>query len=591
MQSNEVYFKDIRNKIIEQIEFADSEILIAVAWFTDEKIIETLLKCSKRGISISIIFYDDKINSKDLFKDLYYISADIRVSKKLMHNKFCVIDNSTIINGSYNWTYNASSNNENIQITTNNENLARSFSAEFYTLQQNCLKIDEHFKYAVGKVNEQEKQFQDYFETVEQRYKFPYFYKLINFAPNKRHFNPKIKDGFYLINDYNDECNFYRYKYYLERDFNLSQIQKVSSIEFCEPKYFENIIQFENLNSQVFPVEAKKYIVEQSLKNYNGPAKDVYLVDNLGNVLVNKIRYAEKFSNGFYMVQYRHYSTEILDNNLNKINLAGHFVELIDGIGIITSLKQRNFGLYDFNGKILVENKYDYYKRNKMSPGKIEFREFPFAMSNYSDYSKNIVINTLHYDYNNSAREKSTFKTHLYNVYTGKFTILPKIGNNNINTEYFFLSDENYKYKDFYTICACNGVVLEAFKNMKTQFSGRFLKENEKQSYAEKLLKSYHYKVDAAERQKKVQSEKFCYIATLAYQNIDHPQVEYLRHFRDNRLRKIYLGKGFIKLYYKFSPRLVVLLGNKTFTNYFLRMFIDLLIKILKLTHLLSSKK
>lgn len=50
MQNNQVYFKDIRNKIIEQIEFADSEILIAVAWFTDEKIIETLLKCSKRGI-------------------------------------------------------------------------------------------------------------------------------------------------------------------------------------------------------------------------------------------------------------------------------------------------------------------------------------------------------------------------------------------------------------------------------------------------------------------------------------------------------------------------------------------------------------
>lgn len=70
MQNNQVYFKDIRNKIIEQIEFADSEILIAVACLSDEKIISTLEEVAK--IKIKIVFYDDNINRKDLFKDLFF---------------------------------------------------------------------------------------------------------------------------------------------------------------------------------------------------------------------------------------------------------------------------------------------------------------------------------------------------------------------------------------------------------------------------------------------------------------------------------------------------------------------------------------
>jgi hypothetical protein len=45
-----------------------------------------------------------------------------------------------------------------------------------------------------------------------------------------------------------------------------------------------------------------------------------------------------------------------------------------------------------------------------------------------------------------------------------------------------------------------------------------------------------------------------CYIATMAYGNYDHPQVLELRTFRDEFLSKSYLGRNFIKLYYKYSP-------------------------------------
>ena len=37
---------------------------------------------------------------------------------QLMHHKFCVIDRSTVITGSYNWSFRAQENEENITVIT-----------------------------------------------------------------------------------------------------------------------------------------------------------------------------------------------------------------------------------------------------------------------------------------------------------------------------------------------------------------------------------------------------------------------------------------------------------------------------------------
>src|SRR5690606_15252813 len=44
-----------------------------------------------------------------------------------------------------------------------------------------------------------------------------------------------------------------------------------------------------------------------------------------------------------------------------------------------------------------------------------------------------------------------------------------------------------------------------------------------------------------------------CYIATMIYGDYDHPQVIVLRSFRDNYLCKSYVGRLFIRFYYKVS--------------------------------------
>lgn len=95
--------------------------LIAVAWFTNQTIGNEIL--NKRDIDIEIVVDDNKTNRNcpNLLKiqeakiDLNFIK-NLNKIYYLMHNKFCVIDNKHVISGSYNWTKNANTNDENITI-------------------------------------------------------------------------------------------------------------------------------------------------------------------------------------------------------------------------------------------------------------------------------------------------------------------------------------------------------------------------------------------------------------------------------------------------------------------------------------------
>jgi hypothetical protein len=73
-----------------------------------------------------------------------------------------------------------------------------------------------------------------------------------------------------------------------------------------------------------------------------------------------------------------------------------------------------------------------------------------------------------------------------------------------------------------------------------------------------------------------------CYIATMIYGDYEHPQVLILREFRDNILDKTYLGKQFIKIYYYYSPKLVVKLQNRKIINKVIRKILNQFINIIK---------
>ncbi|MCK0202710.1 hypothetical protein MWN41_06710 [Ornithobacterium rhinotracheale] len=73
-----------------------------------------------------------------------------------------------------------------------------------------------------------------------------------------------------------------------------------------------------------------------------------------------------------------------------------------------------------------------------------------------------------------------------------------------------------------------------------------------------------------------------CYVATLAYGDVNHPQVKYLRQVRDTKLLNYKLGKSFVQFYYRYSPKLVEVLRPYRAINKIIRLGLDTLIKIMK---------
>ena len=136
----QAHFQDIRNSIIGEIEKANKSLKVAVYWFTNHELFDLLHQKQLNGIQCDLIIHNDYINNRDTglpfqkFIDAggkFYFSDE----ENPMHNKFCIIDNQVLINGSYNWTYYAESKNrENILIIKGEIDVLKAFETEFSKL-------------------------------------------------------------------------------------------------------------------------------------------------------------------------------------------------------------------------------------------------------------------------------------------------------------------------------------------------------------------------------------------------------------------------------------------------------------------------
>lgn len=147
----EAIFENIAQRIIHELNQAQRSIYIAVAWFTHSEIFATLLTKAQQGVSVQLLLSDDFINRKAKIKhtqlnlgqsSCHYVGDG---DKDLMHNKFCVIDEHIVINGSYNWSVKAeTSNHENIVVTTGDTALAQQFIQQFKYIRQKYVANSEN---------------------------------------------------------------------------------------------------------------------------------------------------------------------------------------------------------------------------------------------------------------------------------------------------------------------------------------------------------------------------------------------------------------------------------------------------------------
>ncbi len=138
----QAYFSGIRQQIIDRLTDAKERVMVAVAWLTDRELFDSLVACQRRGVSVSLAVLDDRLNRKStiawdrltaLGGKLYWIPEGTNRAGSL-HHKFCLIDNDTVINGSFNWTNRASNADENILVMQGDASFAKQFRKAFEQL-------------------------------------------------------------------------------------------------------------------------------------------------------------------------------------------------------------------------------------------------------------------------------------------------------------------------------------------------------------------------------------------------------------------------------------------------------------------------
>ena len=113
------YFFKIKDEIVKQLHTAKVSVFVAVAWLTDEDLIRELSKLSSTGVKVTVVMSNSDQNflHPERFKSFLNNGAELFVCNAIfMHHKFCIIDDHGLINGSYNWSYNARGSEENIII-------------------------------------------------------------------------------------------------------------------------------------------------------------------------------------------------------------------------------------------------------------------------------------------------------------------------------------------------------------------------------------------------------------------------------------------------------------------------------------------
>ncbi|AMR33677.1 hypothetical protein A0256_20705 [Mucilaginibacter sp. PAMC 26640] len=133
------YFNNIESALISALEIASQKVVIAVAWFNNERLFASILRAARRDVQVILLIINDRMNNRPgglAFQRLIDSGVIFHFSKgkRLMHNKFCIIDNNAVFTGSYNWTYAAETSNQENLIKIEDEKTASYYFEAFNTL-------------------------------------------------------------------------------------------------------------------------------------------------------------------------------------------------------------------------------------------------------------------------------------------------------------------------------------------------------------------------------------------------------------------------------------------------------------------------
>lgn len=133
-------------EIIHCLMNAKKSINISVFCISNIPIANAILNAHSRGIPIRIIISNNILKNSNEIKSFLIAGINIKYQKDsantYMHNKFAVIDSTWLINGSMNWTHQATYLNWENVIITNSQNLVNEYSKGFEELWLNMVDMN-----------------------------------------------------------------------------------------------------------------------------------------------------------------------------------------------------------------------------------------------------------------------------------------------------------------------------------------------------------------------------------------------------------------------------------------------------------------
>jgi phosphatidylserine/phosphatidylglycerophosphate/cardiolipin synthase-like enzyme len=135
--------------ITKEVDSAKKAVLVQSYMLTSPEILSSLSKAAKRGVNVDVVtdkrgsyVYID--NLKATLKDGVKIRLD--GSHAIHHNKIMIIDDSTLITGSFNFTKSAETRNaENTLIIRNEPALVKAYTANFHHHKEHSVVLTQSF--------------------------------------------------------------------------------------------------------------------------------------------------------------------------------------------------------------------------------------------------------------------------------------------------------------------------------------------------------------------------------------------------------------------------------------------------------------
>ena len=132
--------------IIREIQQARHEILILAYSFTSRPIAQALVDAKLRGVHVDIVL--DHSNEHEMYTDLHFFLEQglvpvIDPHHAIAHNKVMILDNRTLLTGSFNFTQHAENENaENLLVIKGQPALVRTYKENFHAHKSHARAVE-----------------------------------------------------------------------------------------------------------------------------------------------------------------------------------------------------------------------------------------------------------------------------------------------------------------------------------------------------------------------------------------------------------------------------------------------------------------